>query len=53
DGTEWQENWDSREREEEPRLPLAVSIEIAWGEEGAERVLRTATPIYRARKANP
>lgn len=53
DGEEWVEAWDSRERDAEPRLPLSVSVEIAWGEEGAERVLRTATPIYRARKASP
>ena len=52
DGEAWKDEWDSRGREEEPVLPLAVSIEVAWKEgEGPERVLRTATPIYAEAKA--
>nr|WP_281173814.1 type II secretion system protein GspJ [Deferrisoma camini] len=51
DGTEWAESWDSRIREEEPFLPEAVSLEIAWGpDENHERVLRTATPLYSRRR---
>lgn len=47
DGEEWVESWDSRAREDEPFLPLAVSVELAWGpDEDHERVLRTATPVY-------
>lgn len=56
DGTEWLEDWDSADREEEPRLPLAVSVKVAWragGEGEEERVLRTSTPLYRARKEAP
>ncbi len=56
DGAEWLESWDSREREEEPRLPLAVSVRIGWGDEEAgeetgETVLTTSTPLYLARPA--
>jgi len=51
DGTEWTDSWDSRVREEEPFLPEAVSLEIAWGpDEDRERVLRTATPLYSRRR---
>lgn len=56
DGTEWLEAWDTEGREEEPRLPLAVSVEVAWRAGGGgdeERVLRTSTPLYRAQKATP
>ncbi|GAB4277177.1 MAG: hypothetical protein Kow0092_32980 [Deferrisomatales bacterium] len=57
DGEQWLESWDSAERAEEPFLPLAVSVEVAWpteaaAEEGdgpAERVYRTAAPVYGAR----
>lgn len=55
DGAEWVESWDSREREQEPRLPLAVSIRLGWGDggeedgEAKETVLTTSTPLYLAR----
>ncbi len=52
DGEGWKDEWDSRGREGDPVLPLAVSVEVAWKEgEGPERVLRTATPIYAEAKA--
>ncbi len=52
DGQAWTDEWDSRGREDEPVLPLAVSVEVAWKEgSGPERVLRTATPIYAEARA--
>lgn len=56
DGTEWLDAWDTEGREDPPRLPLAVSVEVAWragAGQDEERVLRTSTPLYRARKAAP
>ncbi|MDW7709271.1 MAG: type II secretion system protein GspJ [Deferrisomatales bacterium] len=50
DGTDWVDGWDTGRRDAEPLLPLAVSVEIAWGEGEEERVLRTSTPVYRARR---
>ncbi len=48
DGDNWVEEWDTREREESPILPRAVSVELAWGpDEEHEQVLRTSTPVYR------
>ena len=52
DGDNWVEEWDSREREEGPVLPRAVSVELAWGpDEEHERVLRTSAPVYRQEPA--
>lgn len=53
DGSEWLEGWDSAAREAEPLLPLAVSVEVALGEEEEERVFRSSTPVYRARRGPP
>lgn len=57
DGEDWVATWDSWEREGPRYLPLAVSVEVAWGggeqgvdEEAQERVYRTSTPVYGARE---
>ena len=50
DGEQWLTTWDSADRPSAPYLPLAVSVEVAYkhGEEEAERVYRTSTPLYAA-----
>jgi general secretion pathway protein J len=55
DGEEWVSTWDTAERTDPPYLPVAVSLEVAWGttaetetEEGTERAYRTSTPVYGA-----
>ncbi len=47
DGEQWVEEWDSREREDGPVLPRAVSVELAWGpDEEHQRVVRTEAAVY-------
>lgn len=55
DGNEWLTGWDSQDRGGPPYLPIAVSVELAWGgeeedDEAPERIYRTSTPVYAARR---
>ena len=53
DGEEWVDQWQTDPQD--PRLPLAVALEIAWarGEGEAEELLVTTTPVYAAAGRNP
>ena len=46
DGGEWVDEWDSTQRQSQPTLPLAISVEIGWRVGEAERTLQTAAPVY-------
>lgn len=48
DGTEWQSEWRLGEGPD-PKLPLAVKIEVTWGEKDAEQTFRTAATLYGAK----
>lgn len=47
DGKEWLEEWRDADSAD-PKLPLAIKIEVAWNEGEAERTFETSATIYGA-----